>query len=179
VNKKTKNNIKRRYDTLNERASTLIGKRLTEVAYHDGVDDLGIAFYTIDPFSPHRHELMQGVDLIVHDNSIVGFYWEWWRNDYELGINTSGVHSVLKSNLPVFDPSQDVHWNGRIGKTITDVTITLHQYNFLCDCRISFDDANPVWICARNAEECTLNGDDIILVFTEQEAKRIGIDVNA
>lgn len=168
-----------RIKELEECASVLIGKQLAEVWYHDGRnEDDGLAYF-LEDVHPNRHELMHGVDLITAEGHKIGFHWKWFVEEYELEVTTKGVGSILKTDLAPFNQSDEEHWAQRINKTITNLTFTTDNYDNVCDCRVAFDDADPVWICARFAGDgCLSNGHDTVVVFTEQEARQLGIKVD-
>jgi hypothetical protein len=172
-----------RINKLTETASSLIGKQLAQVLYHDSADDDGKAIFSFDT-NPNRHELMQGVDLVMSDGTTAGFYWKWFK-DYELEVTIEGVGAILNTGWAPFDQSNEEHWAHRINKTISSLTFSKTTDGYLCDCRIDFKGADPIWICARQGtnnqdpDNFVFNGDDIIVVFTEQEARRIGIKADA
>ena len=182
-NKPTPNS---RANELTEMTSLLIGKKLAEVWYHDGIDEDGTAYF-LEDVSPSRHELMQGVDLVTNDGITIGFFWDWnsKKGEFQLSTIRESVGIKLKDGRVRFNQSEESHWSSHIGNTITNLTFSAglddnYRIKIICDCRIDFDDADPIWICARQATDgCISNGDDTIVVFTEQEARRIGIKVNA
>lgn len=173
-----KKKVHPRIERLNQLAAKLVDKKLVDVWYHDCTQEDGTPFYQ-DSQSTLRHELMQGIDLTVSDGTTHGFYWEWFE-EYELEIIEEGLKSLnLNKGLSITNTSTETQWAQRIGNIIKMLTFTTDKWGCLIDCRIDFDGADPVWICARQANnDCMSNGDDTIVIFDEHEAKRVGIKVS-
>ena len=172
-----------RIKTLQKQAQELIGQTLAAVWYFDGTNDQGVPYFSIDS-RDEIHELMQGADLVTSTGLTFSFRWEAFgkARNYELSFLIGSTADTLATDHPRFNISDSAHWNNRIGKKITTVVFSspVGSNSSLCDCRIEFDGAPPAWICARCGScEFKENGDDTIVVFTEQEARRLGIKTDA
>lgn len=173
----------KRHKTMKLLAQDLIGERLAKIRYFDGANDQGIPFFSIDT-QDQMHELMQGVDLVTASDASFSFRWEGfgpWCN-YELQFQAGSTADTLVADHPVTDVSKLPQWLMRVNHTIKAVIFTspIGPNKSLCDCRIDFEEAPSVWICARCVNnDCKDNGDDTIIVFDRNEAQRIGIQVDA
>lgn len=173
----------RRLDILNETTRDLIGQTLGRVVYFDGVTDAGEPYYQelLEP-TPGRHELMQGIDLITGSGQAFSFYWKAFR-DFELAVSHGSMRQRLPKLDAVIDVSHETPWNDRISHAICDVVFSAaasDEFGYICDCRLEFADADPIWICARqDTLDCMEHGDAAIVVFDRDEALRIGIRVDA
>jgi len=173
----------RRLDILSETARELIGETLERVIYFDGVTDAGVPYYhdLLEP-TPGRHELMQGIDLVTGSGQAFSFYWKAFR-DFELAVIQGSMRQRLPNFDAVFDVSHETPWNDRISHAISDVVFSAaasDEFGYICDCRLEFTGADPIWICARqDTLDCMEHGDATIVVFDRDEAIRIGVRVDA
>lgn len=181
--KRRKYKPEKRHKSLKLLAKDLIGQRLIRIRYFDGTNDQGVPYFSIEP-RDEMHELMQGIDLITASGASFSFRWEGfgpWCN-YELQFQAGSTADTLVADHPVTDVSELPQWSTRLNHTIKAAVFSspIGSNRSLCDCRIDFDRAPPIWICARHvASGCKENGDDTIVVFDPHEALRIGIRVNA
>jgi hypothetical protein len=169
------------YLELTRHLSQLQGKILSQVFYHDSVDDDGIPIFEYDK-NPDRDELMFGVDLVTDDGTCVGLTWAWigQHGDYGLFAQPGGCVKMNTGGWPLVEQTKSPQWTPLIGQTICKFSISkaagLHGKGPYCDCRIDFENGSCVWICARCVNlDLEDPGDDCIVVFSESEAKRIGI----
>ena len=168
---------------LAEATAVLVEKRFSSVYYYDICDD-GVASFQCDNFD-HRDELAWGIDLVCEETS-VGFTWVWHNkiHEYGIGVFPGGIHQALTHGANRIDQSSSPRWQPYLSHTIERLVFSkgtrAHESDPVCDCRIEFTNAPPIWICARQANSgCDANGDDCVIVFTEHEAALLGIDTKA
>jgi len=165
------------------RLSALQGKSLSEIYYFDGLDDYSKPYFEYDA-SPERHELMWGVDLVANDGTCVGLTWDMngRLGEYGLFVQPGGLAEMHGKGTPRIEQTFSPQWAKIIGKPIEGFAISkptkLSGKIPYCDCRIDFKDGPSVWICTRcsgtGLQDC---GDDCVVVFTDREARRIGIKI--
>jgi len=179
---------------LHEIASTLRGQRLQAIWYYDATcEENGETFFEAD--IPERqkfidiHHLMFGIDIVTDQRRALAFRWDTYRKpgEYELDL----IAGSLEANLPKAGGwkrlAQSSHpcWVPLVGQTIRNFVFTRdvqddHRHGFICDCRIDFEDAQPVWICARSSGNGFQDtGDDIIAIFDRETAVNLGVRVDA
>lgn len=173
----------RRYDILNETIKNLIDSEIVQVLYYDGQHEDETPYYKYPlEMVCGRHELMQGIDLLTNLGEVYSFYWHAIR-DYQIAVSRGSILERLPNFDAIFDVSKEPPWIDRINQRISNAVFSENSgddFGYICDCRIEFVNAKPIWICARqDTLDCTEHGDATIVVFDRDEAKRIGIKIDA
>ncbi len=161
----------------------LVGVAIDAVTYYDPIEfEDGFQGF-IDPITG-THALGWGLDLVLGDRRL-GFTWDWDGDDYRLAIRTDGLAEVMKSNGYGACARDCPEWKLRFGRQIESVVFSVHSevhevVDKICDCRICFAGAPPVWIAARYATRPhPPYGDDIVLFFDEAPARCAGVLVES
>ncbi len=171
---------------LQDATSVLIGKRLARVVYFDAIDDSGRPFFESGNCA-ERHELMWGLDLVTEDETTVGFAWDWCPEllSYGIAAHPGGLSkNALKAGATGFDETAASVWQSRVGRVMASFGFSKGAEScaddIVCDCCVRFGVGPSVWICARQSNRgCDANGDDCVVILTEAEAERLGINTAA
>lgn len=161
----------------------LLGQRIEKVIYTDLTDEDGTPLFRFEP-TDGRHSLCYGLVFVTSDQIRVGFTWDWDGDDYRLCVERSDGGIRLRS-AQRFEASADPEWEKRKGQVITAVTFSVDTSipdasEMVCDCRLDFEGAPPVWITARDEEMNNwANMDNILVFFDRDQARQAGVRVDA
>lgn len=178
--------VSHRPTQLETHAASLLAKTITAVLYYDILDDNGTSLFRLDECED-RHELAWGIDLVLDEKECFGFTWDWFPQEHEYGLTIypGGLEGrALKKGATRTQESETAPWPNLLHQTIRTIALSRgpgdHGDVPICDCRIDFDGSPSIWICSRQANSgCDANGDDCIVIFSENEAVRLGVRIDA
>jgi hypothetical protein len=173
---------------LNAISDLFVGRTIESVHYFDCViDERDATFFELNSHTDH-HEIMLGVDLIFDEGSILGFYWDAYREpgDYELHLAEKSCSELLtkKGGWKRIPMDDHPHLQAFVGQEISSFSFSRSllahpRDKSVCDCRIDLARGESFWICTRHLDGYRESADDLIVVFDEKFASKIGIQVDA
>ena len=163
----------------------LVGESIRGVVYHDCHEDNLIPIVAgILKDNPKRsHDMIcHGIDLVLNSGRTFSFFWEQFGSEFELDVLPESVFPAILKNSSCryeIDGAHDPEWCTRIGRTIRSIRLSADQHGTPCVCEIGFENGPSVWICTIRESVPFESSDDVVVLFDPEEAKRIGISIDA